>query len=133
MTFETKQISISINKSVDEVYEFTSNPENLPKWVPSFFISIKKDGEYWIADSPLGEAKVKFAEKNNFGILDHYIDLPTGVKVYNPLRVIKNNEGSEIVLTLFKLPGVSDEEYTKDAKSVEGDLKKLKELIERKV
>lgn len=131
MTFEAKQISISINKPAAEVYEFTSNPENLPKWVPSFFRSIRKDGEYWIADSPLGEAKVKFVEKNNFGILDHYIDLPNGLKVYNPLRVIKNNEGSEVVLTLFRLPGVSDEEYNRDAKSVMGDLKKLKEVLEK--
>lgn len=130
MTFEAKQISISINKSAADVYEFTSNPENLPKWVPSFFHSIRKDGEYWIADSPLGEAKVKFVEKNNFGILDHYIDLPNGTKVYNPLRVVKNNEGSEVVLTLFRLSGVSDEEYNRDAKAVSSDLKKLKEVIE---
>jgi len=32
MTFTAKHISVSINRSSTHVYEFASNPENLPKW-----------------------------------------------------------------------------------------------------
>ena len=31
--------------------------------------------------------KVKFAEKNKFGVLDHDVTLPSGVKVYNRFDV----------------------------------------------
>jgi len=32
MTFTAKHISVSINRSAGQVYEFASNPENFPKW-----------------------------------------------------------------------------------------------------
>lgn len=32
MTLKSLHISVSINCPVDKVYEFASNPENLPKW-----------------------------------------------------------------------------------------------------
>src|SRR3989337_840272 len=32
MTFKSQHISVSINRPANQVYEFVSNPENLPKW-----------------------------------------------------------------------------------------------------
>jgi len=52
----------------------------------------------------MGRMKVKIAEKNQFGVLDHDVTLPSGVKVYNPMRVFPNNDGSELVFTLYRRP-----------------------------
>ena len=129
MTLMAKHITVSINRSAAQVYEFASNPENLPKWAAGLSGSIKKlDGD-WVAESPMGSVKVKFAEKNQFGVLDHDVTLPSGVKVYNPMRVFPNNDGSELVFTLYRQPDVSDREFAEDAKSVEKDLAKLKSLL----
>jgi hypothetical protein len=78
----------------------------------------------------MGSVKVKFAEQNKFGVLDHDVILPSGVKVYNPMRVFPNNDGSELVFTLYRRPDVSDQEFAQDAQSVEKDLAKLKTLLE---
>ena len=78
----------------------------------------------------MGKVKVKFAENNKFGVLDHDVTLPAGVKVYNPMRVFPNNNGSELIFTLYRRPEVSDQEFAEDAKSVERDLAKLKILLE---
>ena len=51
--------------------------------------------------------------------------------VYNPMRVFPNNDGSELVFTLYHRPDVSDQEFAEDAKSVEKDLAKLKALLEK--
>jgi uncharacterized membrane protein len=67
MTFMAKNISVSINRSSAEVYEFASNPENLPKWAAGLSGSIKKIDEDWIAESSMGRVKVKFAAKINSG------------------------------------------------------------------
>ena len=75
--------------------------------------------------------KVKFAEKNKFGVLDHDVTLPSGVKVHNPMRVFPNNDGSELVFTLYRRPDVSDQEFAEDVQSVEKDLAKLKILLEK--
>ena len=47
------------------------------------------------------------------------------------MRVIPNKDGSELVLTLYRRPRVSGQEFAEDAKSVEKDLAKLKTLLEK--
>ena len=130
MTFESQHISISINRPATEIYEFVSNPENLPKWAAGLSGSIKKVGEDWVADSPIGTIKVKFADKNKFGILDHDVTLLSGEKIYNPMRVFPNSDGSELIFTLYWRPGMSEEMFAEDAKEVARDLQKLKTLLE---
>jgi hypothetical protein len=130
MAFLTRHISISISKSVAEVYAFVSDPLNLPKWAAGLSGSIKKEGPDWVADSPMGKVKVKFAGTNVFGVLDHDVTLPSGVRFYNPMRVVANDNGSEVIFTLFRVPGMSDENFQEDAQSVNRDLKKLKEILE---
>ena len=66
-----------------------------------------------------------------FRSLDHDVTLPSGVKVYNPMRVFPNNDGSELVFTLYRRPDMSDQEFAEDAKSVEKDLANLKTLLEK--
>ena len=131
MTFKSKHISVSINCPVDQVYEFASNPENLPKWAAGLSGSINNVDGDWIAESPMGRVKVKFADKNKFGILDHEVTLPSGEKVYNPMRVFPNNGGSELIFTLFRRQGMSEQIFAEDAKAVARDLQKLKTLLEK--
>lgn len=131
MTFKAKHISVSINCPTAQVYEFVSNPENLPQWAAGLSGSIQKINEEWIAESPMGRVKVAFAEKNTFGVLDHDVTLPSGVTVYNPLRVFPNNSGSELVFTLYHRPDMSDQSFAEDAGLVEKDLEKLKALLEQ--
>lgn len=131
MTFTAKHISVPINRSAAQVYEFASNPENLPNWAAGLSGSIKKVNEDWIAESQMGRVKVKLAEKNNLGVLDHDVTLPSGVKVYNPMRVFPNNDGSEVVFTLCRRPEISDQEFAEDAKAVEKDLATIRTLLEK--
>ena len=131
ITLKSKHISVSINRSADEVYEFASNPENLPKWAAGLSGSIKNIKGEWIADSPMGKIKIEFAEKNKFGILDHDVTLPSGKKVYNPMRIFPNNDGSELVFTLYQRPGMSEKMFVEDTKLVKKDMEKLKRLLEK--
>lgn len=124
-------ISVAIARAPAEVYAFAANPENLPKWAAGLSGSIKQDGGDWVADSPMGKVKVRFAEKNTLGVLDHEVTLPSGDKVYNPLRVQPNGTGSEVVFTLYRLPGVLPEDFQKDAGRVRQDLDRLKALLEK--
>lgn len=130
MMFKSVHISVSINHPADQVYEFASNPENLPKWATGLGGSIKNVNDDWIAESPIGRVKVKFADKNKFGILDHDVTLPSGAIVYNPLRVFPNNEGSELIFKLYQRPGISDQMFAEDTEAVTRDLKNLKAMLE---
>jgi len=46
------------------------------------------------------------------------------------MRVVANGEGSEVMFTLFQLPGMSGEQFIQDASMVEADLLTLKTVLE---
>jgi hypothetical protein len=129
--FASRTLSVSIGRHPGKVYEFVANPGNLPKWAKGLGNSIRNQGAEWIVDTPQGPMKVRFAEKNNFGVLDHYVTTASGIEVYVPMRVLSNGTGSEVIFTLFRLPGMSDEKYAEDMKLVERDLRTLKDLLEK--
>ncbi len=78
----------------------------------------------------MGNATVRFVERNRLGVLDHDVTVASGETVHNPIRVIPNGTGSEVVFTLFRLPGVSAAQFDADANAVEKDLRTLKRLLE---
>lgn len=132
MTYPAKHISISINKPAHQVYQFASNPENFPKWV-KFVKSIRLDtGNSWLAETDLGHIRIDFAPRNEFGVIDHLVTLPDGSTINNPMRVIGNATGSEFIFTLFWMPARTEKEFQDDAKLVEADLKRLKQILESK-
>lgn len=125
-----RHISITVDRSPAEVYAFASKPENLPQWAKGLSGSIERVGDEWIADSPMGKVKVRFAARNDLGVMDHDVVLESGVTVHNPMRVVANGSGSELIFTLFRRPDMSDTEFAADAEAVERDLAALKYLLE---
>lgn len=126
----SRTITCSINRLPSVVYEFASNPENLPQWVKSFCLSVKKSGDEWQMETATGWVGIQFVPANDFGVLDHVVTLPDGQSILNPMRVVANGEGSEVMFTLFQLPDMSDEQFAKDAGMVEADLRTLKAVLE---
>ena len=106
---------MTIERPPAEVYAFVCNPDNLPKWA-----------------SGLGAAaKVRFVERNAYGVLDHYVKANAGPEVYMPMRVFPNGEGAEVLLTVFRQPGVTEEKFVDDTQWVRRDLEALKALLEK--
>lgn len=125
-----RHISVTVDRSWREVYEFASRPENFPRWASGLGKSLEQiDGE-WFAEGPEGRIQVRFTLRNDYGVLDHRVSLAPGVDIYIPMRVIANGDGSEVVLTLIRLPDVTDEQFASDAEWVERDLRALKALLE---
>ncbi len=128
--FEVRHVTVSIARSVDEVYAFASDGANLPRWASGLGETATRAGGEWRIEGPLGSIRVRFAARNPFGVLDHDVVLPDGQTVHNPMRVVPNGSGSELSFVLFRLPGVSAEKFAADAAWVERDLKRLKALLE---
>ncbi|MBI2386550.1 MAG: SRPBCC family protein [Elusimicrobia bacterium] len=130
---DVHHIGVHIARKPDEVYEFASDPRNLPLWAAGLARSeVRKDGDAWVARAPFGAVRIRFAERNRFGVLDHDVTLESGVAVHNPMRVVPGGEGSEFLFTLIRQPGMSDARLAEDKAAVEKDLKTLKELLERR-
>ena len=127
---ESQHLSVHIRRSVDAVYDYASNPENLPEWAAGLSSGISLVGGDWVSDSPMGRVIVEMIEPNTLGVLDHWVTTPEGDAFYNPVRVIEADGGSEIIFTLRRQPGMSDDAFEADAISVVTDLTTLKGILE---
>lgn len=131
MPLESRHISTHIDRLTDEVYEFASDPANLPQWAPGLCSSVEQVDGQWIAETGMGRIVLSFAPRNLFGVLDHDVTLPSGETVHNPMRVMPDDTGCEVVFSLRRQPGVSDDDFDRDADAVLADLTRLKQLLER--
>jgi hypothetical protein len=127
--YASRTISVAIDRPPGDVYVFAVVPENLPRWA-SGLGSGQRVGDAWVSEMELGRVQVRFVDTNELGVLDHYVTLPDGEVVYNPMRVVANGDGSEVSFTLFRLPAMTDEQFAADAATVERDLNTLKALLE---
>jgi hypothetical protein len=125
-----KSLSVSINRSAAEAYEFLSLPENFPKWASGLGKSVRHAGADWIADTAEGPVTVCLTERNSLGVLDHSVTRPNGPTLYVPLRVVANGDGCDLVLTLFRRPDMSDEKFAIAAERVKHDLLAAKWILE---
>lgn len=123
-------LSVTINASADDVYAFVSEPGHLPEWAPGLALAVRNDGEHWIVTTSQGEVKFRFLPQNDLGVLDHQVELSDGTVFYNPMRVVPNGKGSEVMFTLFQSPNMSQEQFVADASLVKADLERLKKIIE---
>ena len=107
-------VRMTIERPWVDVYRYVANPKNLPAWASG----LAKD------------AKVRFVEANRYGVLDHYVSVDGGAEVYVPMRVVANGEGAEVLLTIFRHSGTSEEKFGEDTQWVRRDLEALKAILE---
>lgn len=127
---KSQTLSVSIERAPTQAYGFISNPENLPKWAAAFCRSVRRLKDAWIVDTPDGPMRIRFVGQNEFGVLDHHVSPMPGLEILNPMRVVPNGSGSEVIFTLFQLPNMSDEKYAEDVGLVKRDLATLKSILE---
>ncbi|BBB00292.1 hypothetical protein RVR_7292 [Actinacidiphila reveromycinica] len=127
----SRHLSVHVDRTVEEVYAYASDPANLPAWARGLGGSITRIDGRWVAESsPMGRVEVAFVPRNDLGVLDHDVTLPSGETFHNPVRVIPDGSGSEVVFTLRRQPGTSDADFERDADTVAADLDRLREILE---
>jgi hypothetical protein len=129
-TAELKMISMSIQRSLQDVYDFTARPSSFALWASGLGKPLGNEGTVWRFQGEDGSVKIRFTEPNAFGVLDHYVELPDGSEIYMPMRVIANGTSTVVQFTLFRVQGMNDEKFAADAEWVMRDLNRLKELLE---
>ena len=126
-----RTFSISIDHEWQALYDRIWQPEFFPKWASGLAESgLRQEGEHWLADGPEGPIRIRFTPHNPHGVMDHHVDLGQGEEIHVPLRVVRNGDGAEVMLTLFRQPDMDDERFAADIRWINRDLKALKNLIE---
>jgi hypothetical protein len=114
-------------------YALAADPARLPDWASGLARSaLVRDGDHWTVKTPeSGDARMRFAPPNDFGVLDHWV-APEGVpEVYLPFRVIGVAPGAcELQFTLLRQPHMDDAAFERDAEWIARDLQSLRRLLE---
>ena len=127
----SRHISQVVHASPHAVYDFASEPDNLPQWAAGLTDRpVRREGDALVVESPMGTVTVRFVPRNEFQVIDHDVTLPNGTTVNNPGRVLAHPEGAEVVFTL-RQADLTDEEFDRDSQQVADDLGRLKRLVER--
>jgi hypothetical protein len=131
MTWRALHVSQAIDRSVEDVIAFAGDPRNLPKWAAGLTTAeLRRAGDEWVTDSPGGLIKIRFVGSLAAGVLDHDVTAPDGTVVHNPMRVLRNDGGSEVVFTLYQRDDMTDQEFQRDAGLIRDDLARLRVLLD---
>ena len=135
----SRVLSIVIDAPLDRVAAFLADPLNFPKWASGLAGGIARmdqddqsaaTSRDWLVQSPEGATTIRFSPPNESGIADHWVFLPDGTKVYVPLRAVAGAKGTEVRLTLLRLPAMDDARFEADSEWIEKDLATLKRVLE---
>ena len=96
---------------------------------PAEVVAFASDLARW-AEGVSDDMTVTFAPGREFGILDHDVEVG-GQTFHNPFRVLANDDGSEVVFTLYRRDGVTDDAHASDVAAITADLARLKGLLEK--
>jgi hypothetical protein len=127
---ESRHLSVSIDRPAAAVYAYARDPAHLPVWAAGLAAGIRRERGEWVADSPMGRVLVRFVPVNEYGVLDHDVVLPDGTSVTNPLRVLADGDGAEVVFTARRRPAMTDEQWSADVAAISADLESLKGALE---
>ncbi len=74
---------------------------------------------------------MEFVEDNPHGVADHIVHLPDGSSQLNPMRVLANGDGSEVLFTLFRAEIGDDEPaWSVLQATIRTDLLRLRDTLE---
>jgi len=130
MTQESRHLAVLVERPAGDVYAYVSDPANLAEWAPGLGSAVTNVDGRWFVDTDAGRVGLEFAPPNEYGVLDHWVTFPSGEVFANPMRVVANGHGSEVVFSVRRLAGMSDDDFDRDAGLVAADLQRLKQILE---
>jgi hypothetical protein len=127
-------VQVQINRSYDAAYRIISKPENFKRWSPVLearFEPRGNNGLDWLVDLPTGTAILRFSAPNDYGVLDYTVMAEDGsFSRTTALRLIRNQEVSELVIMFFQQSGQTDEAFASYVEWAKTDFMTLKTVVE---
>lgn len=124
MDTKSRTITFTVNRKTAEAFDAILNMP--PKMMPD---ATKLDDGWWSFTTPWGPAKLKFNEDRRLGILDHqFVD--NDAKWDVPMRVVSKGDDSEVITTIIKPDGISDQTFDERMQEIEKIMLSMKQVIE---
>ena len=126
-------VKTSIDRDYEEAYAILKQPGNFRLWSPvleSRFEARGNNGLDWLVDLPQGTAILRFSRPNEFGILDYTVLTEGGPSRTTAMRLVRNQDGCELVSLFLQQPGQSDAAFDSYVAWATNDLLALRNVVE---
>ena len=115
-------------KDIKDTFDFFTNLKN---WESGGSLkNIQKDkDDWWICNSPFGEAKIRLRSNEKFGILDHDF-IGGGGEWTVSCRVTPNESGSTITWLFIRPEPMTQEQFEEQLKNFDNEIIGWKKALE---
>lgn len=111
----------------EEVFAYLSDVRNLPTWATEFAQELRLEGEDFKVVTPLGEVYFEIHADRDTGIIDMLAGASQEGMGLFPTRVVGLPDGrSAYSFTLFQAPGMRDEDFERQCRSLERELENVR-------
>jgi len=123
---ETRSISIAARPAA--VLDLLADARRLPDWAPAFASAVEPDGPDWIIYSDGAPLRIRMHVCRDHGTVD--LLRPADPRRGARLRVLPNENGSELVFTLIFPVGAASDVIARQMTTVESELCAVRDLCE---
>lgn len=123
---ETRSISIAAPPMT--VLDLLSDPRKLPDWAPAFASAAEPDGHHWLIHSGGTQLRIRVQVSVDHGTVD--LLRPGDPSRGARMRVLHNENGSELVFTLIFPVGSATDVIARQMTTVESELRTVRGLCE---
>lgn len=128
--FLSHTISVSIARPCDEVFAFLADPETYPRWAAVTGRFERLEEGLYRADTDSGPRLIAFRNDPRYGILDHAFYQEGEEPRFDPMRVVPNGAGTELIYTFIQREGMDEVLFASTIEWIRTDLLTLKSLLE---
>ncbi|PIJ50760.1 polyketide cyclase [Erwinia sp. OLTSP20] len=123
-------VTQTIARNWVDLYETIWQPPFFSRWASGLSQGeMVAQGDRWKSRGPDGDVLIRFTDHNVYGIMDHYVGSGLGKEIYIPMRVIANQLGAQVMITLFRDDLTSEARFADDVAAVKRDLQTLNQLM----
>ena len=123
---ETRSISIAAHP--ETVLELLGDARRLPDWAPAFARAVEPAGQDWLIDPGAGQFRIRVPVSLEYGTVD--LLRPKDPSRGAHMRVLNNEDGSELLFTLVFPVAADDESIAQQMTTVEAELRTVRDLCE---
>ncbi|KKB76952.1 hypothetical protein VW35_16320 [Devosia soli] len=125
-------IATQIDYPYEAAYRYLADPASYAQWAaiePGSFHPL--DNGDWTGETRFGGLRhIRFTPPNDYGVLDHAIFVPGEALLWTPMRVVPNEEGTELLFTFLARPGMSEDMFDSAIEWITTDFLMLKSILE---
>lgn len=135
MTLPTTVVTETIDAPPDVVAADLADPTTHPEWATEFYagpVEATSEGDFTATVPRMGgPVRLRVDADPKLGVIDLYL-APEGAPFGPPLpiRVVPNGDGADVLFTLARFPGITDEDWEGGIDSMQRELAGLKHRLE---